>query len=143
MLPFAYPVILLLLIPIIAIEVVYLRARLMTECRITLSCTAKANVVTMLLGFPLAWLLFFAIELVLWLTLTVTGVGDHLQWAPGHAIAKMVVVATSAAWMGAYERAVGYPFRHSPRCPASRKRTGSHRSRRPTLCWFGVAIRFT
>ena len=110
MLPFAYPVILVFLIPVIAIEVIYLRARLKTEWRMTLTSTAKANVVTMLLGYPLAWLLFLVIELVFWLTLTVTGVGDRLHWAPGPAIEKIVVVATSAAWMGPIEERWAIPF---------------------------------
>jgi hypothetical protein len=110
MLPFAYPVILVFLIPVIAIEAIYLRARLKTDWGVTLAATAKANVVTMLLGYPLAWLLFLGIELVLWLTLAVTGVGDRLQWAPGHAIAKMVIVATSAAWMGPVEERWAIPF---------------------------------
>jgi hypothetical protein len=110
MLPFAYPVILVFLIPVIAIEAIYLRARLKTGWRVTLSATAKANVVTMLLGYPLAWVLFLGVELVLWIGLATTGAGDHLQWAPGHAIAKIVIVATSAAWMGPVEERWAIPF---------------------------------
>ena len=110
MLPFAYPVILVFLIPVIAIEAIYLRARLKTEWRPTLTATAKANVVTMLLGYPLAWLLFLGIELVFWVTATETGVGDRLQWAPGHEISKMAIVATSAAWIGPVEERWAIPF---------------------------------
>jgi len=100
LLPFAYPVILLFLIPVIAIEMIYLRARLKTGWRVTLLATAKANVVTMLIGYPLAWLLFLALELVLWGGLAITGLSSRLHWAPGHGIAEMIIVATSAAWMG-------------------------------------------
>ena len=110
MLPFAYPVILVFLIPVIGIEVIYLRARLKTGWRATLSAVAKANAVTMLLGYPLAWVLFLGIELVLWIGLATTGVSDRLQWAPGHAIVKMLVVATSAAWMGPVEERWAIPF---------------------------------
>jgi hypothetical protein len=110
MLPFAYPVILVLLIPVIAIEVFYLRARLKTRWPATLFAVAKANVVTMLLGYPLAWVLFLGIELVLWIGLATTGVSDRLQWAPGHAVAKIVIVATSAAWMGPVGERWAIPF---------------------------------
>jgi hypothetical protein len=110
MLPFSYPVILLFIIPVIAIEASYLRARLGTGWRMTLKATAKANLVTMLLGYPLAWLLFLGVELVLWIGLASTGVSDHLQWAPGHTIAKMVIVAASAAWMGPVQERWAIPF---------------------------------
>jgi hypothetical protein len=103
-------VILVFLIPVIAIEAIYLRARLKTGWRVTLFATAKANVVTMLLGYPLAWVLFLGVELVLWIGLAAPGVGDRLQWAPGHAIAKMVIVATSAAWTGPVEERWAIPF---------------------------------
>ncbi|HEV2325481.1 MAG TPA: hypothetical protein VGS10_16130 [Terracidiphilus sp.] len=110
MLPFAYPVILLFLLPVIGIEVLYLRAKLKTSWRATLSATTKANLVTMLLGYPLAWLVFFALEMLLWLGLTATGVGDRIQWGPGHAIAKLIVVATSAAWMRPVNDRWAIPF---------------------------------
>ena len=113
MLPFAYPVILALLIPVIVIEAIYLRARLKTEWKPTLSATAKANAVTMLLGFPLAWAMFFGVELLLWIGLATTGIGDRLQWAPGHAIAKMVIVATSAAWLGPGDERWVIPFAYA------------------------------
>jgi hypothetical protein len=110
LLPFAYPVILVFLIPVIAIEAIYLRARLKTGWRATLTATTKANVVTMLIGYPLAWLSFLALELVFWGGLMVTGIGDRLKWAPGHAISKLIIVAASAAWMGPVEERWAIPF---------------------------------
>lgn len=110
MLPFAYPVILLFLLPVIGIEVLYLRARLKTSWRETLSATSKANLVTMLLGYPLAWIVFLGVELLLWLGLSATGISDRLKWAPGHAIGKMTIVATSAAWMGPVKDRWAIPF---------------------------------
>jgi branched-subunit amino acid ABC-type transport system permease component len=56
MLPFAYPVIVVFLLPVIAIEAVYIRMRLRTDWGTTIRATAKANLITLLLGFPLAWL---------------------------------------------------------------------------------------
>lgn len=110
LLPLAYPVVLLFLIPVIGIEAFYLRATLKTGWRATLFATAKANAVTMLLGYPLAWLMYFALEMVLWGVLSITRIGDRLQGAPGHAIAKMIIVATSAAWMGPVGERWAIPF---------------------------------
>lgn len=110
LLPFAYPVILVFLIPVIAIEGIYLRARLNTGWRATLFAATKANLITMLIGYPLAWLLFLALELAFWGGLTVTKIGDRLHWAPGHAVVKLLIVATSAAWMGPIEERWAVPF---------------------------------
>jgi hypothetical protein len=63
MLPVAYPVVLLLLIPVIAIEALFLRLRLGTKWLNTGVATAAANLITMVLGYPLMWLLLFFIEL--------------------------------------------------------------------------------
>jgi len=110
MLPLAYPVILVFLIPVIAIEGLYLRARLHTRWRPTLLAVTKANLITMLIGYPLAWVLCLALELAFWGGLTVTRIGDRLHWDPGHAVAKLLIVATSAAWMGPIEERWAIPF---------------------------------
>jgi hypothetical protein len=106
MLPFAYPVILVLLIPVIAIEASYLRFRLRTDWRTTIIVTSKANLQTMLLRFPLMWVIYLGIELVLW----VSGAAAHLNWAAGNQITKILIVATSAAWMGPVEERWAIPF---------------------------------
>jgi hypothetical protein len=62
MLPVAYPVILLFLIPVVAIETIYIRQRLRTRWRNTIAATAGANLVTMLLGFPLVWIFLVALQ---------------------------------------------------------------------------------
>jgi hypothetical protein len=91
MLPFAYPVILLFLVPVIAIEALYLRLRLHTEWKNTLAATAKANLITMLLGFPLAWLVLTVLEMLLWYAMYLTGVEDHLGSASGTTVAKVLL----------------------------------------------------
>jgi hypothetical protein len=96
MLPIAYPVILLFLVPVIAIEALYLRLRLHTGWKDTWAATSKANLVTMLLGYPLAWLVYLGLEY----GLAITGVTDHLSWAPGTHIASILDIVTTAAWMG-------------------------------------------
>jgi hypothetical protein len=110
MLPFAYPVILIFLIPVIAIEAAYLRAKLKTNWRVTLGATAKANVVTLLLGYPLMWALFLGMEFLFWFGIDATGVDNHLHWAPGHLVSEMAVVAASAAWMGPVQDRWAIPF---------------------------------
>ena len=96
MLPIAYSVILLFLVPVIAIEALYLRLRLHTGWKDTWAATSKANLVTMLLGYPLAWLVYLGLEY----GLAITGVTDHLSWAPGTHIASILDIVTTAAWMG-------------------------------------------
>jgi hypothetical protein len=100
MLPLAYPVILVFLAPVIAIESLYIRFRLGTGWRNTLVATSKANVITLLLGFPLAWLLYLVFELVFFGALTATGVQRHLGSVGNTRIGNMLTVALSAAWMG-------------------------------------------
>ena len=64
MLPVAYPLLLLFLIPVVAIEVIYIHKRLRTRWRNTIASTAGANAITMLLGYPLIWLLLVIPELL-------------------------------------------------------------------------------
>lgn len=110
MLPFAYPVILVFLIPVIAIEAVYLRTKLKTNWRVTLAATAKANAVTLVLGYPIMWCAFFTLELLFWFGIDATGVDNHLHWSPGHLVSEMAVLAASAAWMGPVQDRWAIPF---------------------------------
>lgn len=100
MLPFAYPVILVFLLPVIAIEATYIRFRLHTAWGNTIAATTKANLVTMLLGFPLAWLVFFVMEMVLYLILAFSGLENHVHWTLSTRATDFLIVITSAAWMG-------------------------------------------
>lgn len=109
MLPFAYPVIVLLLLPVIAIEAAYIRFRLHTEWKDTFAAATKANLVTMLLGFPLAWMIFFLLELVLYLSLTFSGVEADIHWALSREVTDFLIVVTSAAWMGPVEEKWAVP----------------------------------
>lgn len=62
MLLVAYPVVLFFLIPVVFIEALYIRSKLKTSWWNTTKATARANIVTMLLGYPLAWFLMLLIE---------------------------------------------------------------------------------
>jgi hypothetical protein len=99
MLPVAYSVILWFLVPVIAIEAVYIRFRLHTAWRNTLAATSGANIVTMLLGFPLAWIISLAVEFLAFGALYVTGILKHMGSTP-HAWEDVLGVVFSAAWLG-------------------------------------------
>ncbi len=65
MLPIAYPVVLLFLLPVIAIEAVYLRLRLGLRWCPTVKEVSIVNAVTLVLGYPLAWGIMFGVQLLL------------------------------------------------------------------------------
>jgi len=109
MLPFAYPVILVFLLPVIAIEATYIRLRLHTEWGNTIAATTKANLITMLLGFPLSWLFFFILEMAFWLALTFSGIESHVHWTLNSGLTDFLIVVTSAAWMGPVEERWAIP----------------------------------
>lgn len=96
MLPVAYPVVLLFLLPVIAIEAIYLRSKLQTEWWNTLKATAGANAVTLVLGYPLAWALMLGIEFGL------GAISEHIHSARlSDAIGYLGLL--SPAWIGPTE----------------------------------------
>jgi hypothetical protein len=109
MLPFAYPVIVVFLLPVIAIEVAYIRLRLQTEWKNTIVATTKANLITMLLGFPLAWFVFLVLEMLFYMTLMFSGIENHIHWTLSPRITDLLIVVTSAAWMGPVEEKWAIP----------------------------------
>jgi hypothetical protein len=109
MLPFAYPVILVFLLPVIAIEAIYIRIRLHTEWRNTIVASTKANLITMLLGYPLAWLIFFFVEMLFYTILAYSGIENHIHWTLNSRITDFFIVVTSAAWMGPIEEKWAIP----------------------------------
>lgn len=62
MMPVRYPANLLYLLPVIAIEVVYLKAALNARWRRTILAVSGVNIVTMALGYPLAYGLYVALN---------------------------------------------------------------------------------
>jgi len=62
MMPVRYPANLLYLVPVIAIEVAYLKAALNARWRRTILAVSGVNVVTMALGYPLAYGLYLALN---------------------------------------------------------------------------------
>ena len=113
MLPFAYPVIIVFLLPVIAIEALYIRLRLHIGWRNTIGATAKANLITLLIGFPLSWLIFFIAEVVFYLALIFLGIENHIRWTLDSRLTDFLIVVTSAAWMGPVEVKWPFPLRTS------------------------------
>lgn len=62
MLPIAYPSVLWFLLPIIVIEAAYLQAALQTRWLRTFAAVTSVNLGTTGLGYPLAWLLYAALN---------------------------------------------------------------------------------
>jgi hypothetical protein len=111
MLPFAYPVILLFLLPVIGIEALYLRIKLHTAWGETLKGVAKANLITMVLGFPLAWILLFGLEMLFWYGLYSAGIQGQLgriQWNPH--LTEIIQVILSAPWLNPIEKRWAIPL---------------------------------
>ncbi len=62
LLPVKYPTVLWFLVPVIVIETAYLQAALRTRWLRTLAAVTSVNVGTTGLGYPLAWLLYAALN---------------------------------------------------------------------------------
>ena len=54
----------------------------------------------MLLGFPLAWFVFLVLEIVLYGALLFSGVENYIHWTLNPQLTDLIIVVTSAAWMG-------------------------------------------
>jgi hypothetical protein len=81
MMPVRYPELLLFLLPVIAIETIYLKRHLQTRWRRTFVAVAGLNLVTTGMGYPLAY-----------------GIYAALNWSL-HFPAGMPVVFTSLGWL--------------------------------------------
>lgn len=62
MLPVQYPELLLYVLPVILIEGVYLKHHLNTRMRRTMVAMTVINLITVALGYPLAWVLYKALD---------------------------------------------------------------------------------
>lgn len=100
MLPLAYPVILVFLGFVILIEAVYVHRRLDAAWWKTLRGTAIANGITMLLGYPLMWLIYLIVEFGFFFALSLLSKPLHLDAIPNNFVTRLFGVILRAAWMG-------------------------------------------
>lgn len=95
MLPVQYPELLLYILPVILIEAVYLKRQLNTQMRRTMIAVAGVNLMTVALGYPLAWLMYQAMNWMFGLPPDPTPLFTHLWRVPVWISVKMF-----PAWAG-------------------------------------------
>jgi hypothetical protein len=82
MMPVRYPQLLLFLVPVVLIESIYIKRHLLTQWRRTLVAVTSVNVVTMGLGYPLAYGIYAALNWSLHSPEDLGTVFTHLGWLP-------------------------------------------------------------
>ena len=95
MLPVRYPVLLLYLIPVVAIEALYLRYHLRTMFRRTLIAVTGVNIVTMALGYPLTWAIYRGLNWGLSLPPYMSDIFNQIGWLPVWLYARLLPQWTS------------------------------------------------
>jgi hypothetical protein len=98
MLPVAFPVLLIYLVPVVVIESLYLHFRLQTPIWETLKAVGAANLATTFLGFPLTWLLFLILDVGIAFGLE----GLHVS-IPQSPFLNFIGVLLSAPWIAPME----------------------------------------
>lgn len=102
MLPLAYPVMIVLLIPVVAIETIYLRRKLGVDRWLLVRRTALANALSTLLGFPLAWLIGVVLEITVGGLFVALGASGFPPIATDNLLGKVAVVILSAPWLSPF-----------------------------------------
>jgi len=100
MLPLAYPVILIFLALVILIEAIYVWRKLHTAWWKTVGGVAIANGITMILGYPLMWLIYLLCEMILFFPFTLAANHLHFNSIPDNFATRLIGVVLGAAWMG-------------------------------------------
>jgi hypothetical protein len=95
MLPVQYPELLLYVLPIILIEALYLKRQLKTRWRRTLIAATVVNLVTVALGYPLAWGIYKILDSLFGFPVLGTSVFMNMWRLPVWVSAKMF-----PAWAG-------------------------------------------
>jgi hypothetical protein len=98
MMPVRYPQLLLYIIPVVAIETIYMKWNLQSPWRRTLVAVTGANIVTMGLGYPLAYGVYAGLNWSLHFPDGVSPVFSHLGWLP-----VWLCVRLFPAWAGVEE----------------------------------------
>lgn len=106
MLPATYPILLLLFVPAVFLQALYLWRRLQTDFVLLLKQLVAANTLALLLGYPLAWLLVLILQVTAELFLMGTGSTSY----PPFPVDSAPVAATvmTAAWLFPGAQAYGW-----------------------------------
>ncbi len=99
MLAIVWPLSLPAFIPVIAFESWIVRRTLNTSWRVTVTQIIKANVLSTLIGIPLAWVISVALEfLLMFVVVNVAGSKSY----PPHGVGEVGRVILSAPWLGPF-----------------------------------------
>ena len=101
MLAIAWPLSLPAFIPVVALESWIVRRTLNISWRIAITQMVKANVLSTLIGIPLAWAVSVALELLL--MFIVTNVAGSNSYPP-QGVGEVGRVILSAPWLGPFEQ---------------------------------------
>ena len=106
------------LIPVILVEALLIRRWLPLSYKEAFSGTSVANLVSTIVGVPLAWLFMFLMELGILFPVSVAA--DHWHWKMDSPVLQALGFLVSVAWLGPAEgnpNRVGGPGRClRPRC---------------------------
>ena len=85
------------LIPVILVEALLIRRWLPLSYKEAFSGTSMANLVSTLVGVPLAWLFMFVMEIGILFPVAVAA--DHWHWKMDSPVLQVMGVLVSAAWL--------------------------------------------
>lgn len=98
MLPVTHETMLFFLVLVIAIEFVYLRARLKTSSGRTAIAVATVNIATTGLGFPIAWAVYAALDSWAGFPGGFQSAFDHMEFVPYWVTQKLMQDAPGQSW---------------------------------------------
>jgi hypothetical protein len=92
-----WPAMLVLLLPIVAVEAVFIISHTAFPHKRVVWATASANAVSTIVGIPLTWVILFGCEMFLWQGLSHTSIGTGRRNSP---LTQIVGAIFSAPWLG-------------------------------------------
>ncbi len=92
-----WPLMFATLVPVVVLETLVIHRRLRVSWRSALLGVGKANVLSTLIGVPLAWLLMFGLELGIFIPFSIAV--DRWEWQVDGPIWSLLGSLVSAAWI--------------------------------------------
>ena len=97
-----WPLMICALIPVIIVEALLIRRWVPLSYRDAFIGTTKANLLSTMAGFPLAWLAMFAVEIVI--LFPVATAADKLHWNLNSPLFQVVSFLIGIAWLGVADK---------------------------------------